>query len=201
MCLHPNVELRALLYSPIFQSSLLCFEFAQLEMMRSWDHWVEEALQKLQHLQLVGSLRPIHLHSAPALEAQKPIEDEFNVFDELQPWDRSAVQVQITEATFQKWVHDIPSSGSVQPFLTCFRIFFFFQFWSYESRFLNFIGDDDGIQSFKKLLLFSTNDYLGLGSHPTIGKAAAKVLLMTLPTCAKIVSLIYCLLSVLKTMQ
>ncbi|XP_021808738.1 8-amino-7-oxononanoate synthase-like [Prunus avium] len=116
--------------------------------MRSWDHWVEEALQKLQHLQLVGSLRPIHLHSAPALKAQKPIEDDFNVFDELQPWDRSAVQVQITEATFQKWVHDIPSSG-----------------------------DDDGTQSFKKLLLFSTNDYLGLGSHPTIGKAAAKVAL------------------------
>ncbi|XP_021803961.1 8-amino-7-oxononanoate synthase-like [Prunus avium] len=119
--------------------------------MRSWDHWVEEALQKLQHLQLVGSLRPIHLHSAPALKAQKPIEDDFNVFDELQPWDRSAVQVQITEATFQKWVHDIPSSGRVQ-----------FNHFSL---------------SFKKLLLFSTNDYLGLGSHPTIGKAAAKVAL------------------------
>lgn len=30
---------------------------------------------------------------------------------------------------------------------------------------------------FRKLLLFSGNDYLGLSSHPTVGKAAAKVLL------------------------
>ncbi|PON39655.1 Pyridoxal phosphate-dependent transferase, major region, subdomain, partial [Trema orientale] len=30
---------------------------------------------------------------------------------------------------------------------------------------------------FKKLFLFSGNDYLGLSSHPTIGKAAAKALL------------------------
>lgn len=30
---------------------------------------------------------------------------------------------------------------------------------------------------FRKLLLFSGNDYLGLSTHPTVGKAAAKVLL------------------------
>lgn len=33
-------------------------------------------------------------------------------------------------------------------------------------------------QQFKRLLLFSGNDYLGLSSHPTIGNAAAKVCLM-----------------------
>ena len=47
-----------------------------------------------------------------------------------------------------------------------------------------FIGDENvygnGVTNnkagkFKRLLLFSGNDYLGLSSHPTIGKAAAKV--------------------------
>lgn len=50
-----------------------------------------------------------------------------------------------------------------------------------------FIGDEDtwsnGVADnkeangrFKKLLLFSGNDYLGLSSHPTIARAVAKVL-------------------------
>lgn len=33
-------------------------------------------------------------------------------------------------------------------------------------------------EKFKKLILFSGNDYLGLSSHPTIGKAASKVCFM-----------------------
>lgn len=83
----------------------------------SWDNWVEQALSKLESLKLIRSLRPIHLHSN--ISQSKPVEiepkndDDFQVFDGLQQWDRDSVEVDIAESTFQRWIRDIPSSGTL----------------------------------------------------------------------------------------
>jgi len=69
-----------------------------------WKKWVEEALTTLDSLRVLRSLRPICL--------QREVDDDaFEVFDEMQQWDRSSVEVQIRETTFRKWMHDAPSSG------------------------------------------------------------------------------------------
>ncbi|KAB2600129.1 hypothetical protein D8674_010400 [Pyrus ussuriensis x Pyrus communis] len=79
-------------------------------MMASWDSWVEEGLQKLKLPQLIGSIRPIYLHRTQD-DTQKPVdEDEFEVHNEIQPWDRPSMEVHILEPTFQKWLNEIPRS-------------------------------------------------------------------------------------------
>jgi len=75
-----------------------------------WQKWVEEALTTLDSLRVLQSLRPICL--------QRGVDDDdafeaFEVFDVMQQWDRSSVQVQIHETTFRKWMHDTPSSGKL----------------------------------------------------------------------------------------
>ncbi|KAA0042611.1 8-amino-7-oxononanoate synthase isoform X2 [Cucumis melo var. makuwa] len=131
--------------------------------MSVWDCCVEEALAKLGLLQLLRSLRPItpsleKLNPEASIEAKK--DDELKVFDEMQPWDRASVEVEIAESTVQKWLLDIPSSGD--EIVT-------------EGGAIKCLVEHP--HQFKKLVLFSGNDYLGLSSHPTIGRAAAKAAL------------------------
>lgn len=57
-------------------------------------------------------------------------EAALEVFDEMQPWDRSSVEVEIGETTFHRWMHDTPSSGTLYNFVffkgwlmvTCFAV-------------------------------------------------------------------------------
>ncbi|KAF4364928.1 hypothetical protein F8388_020642 [Cannabis sativa] len=136
--------------------------------MSLWDYWIEEALSKLNSLQLLRSLRPIYLRNEPqhptnnTTSSKSSFEDEFQVFDEMHPWDRSSVEIQISDATFQNWVHHISSSGDEA---------------DSSGHVLADSETGECPRLFKKLLLFSGNDYLGLSSHPTIGKAAAKAAL------------------------
>ncbi|KHN37445.1 8-amino-7-oxononanoate synthase [Glycine soja] len=122
-----------------------------------WDKWVGEALATLHSLKVLRSVRPICLRNSQPL--QFGVDDgAFQVFDEMQQWDRSSVEVEIAETTFSRWMHDTPSSGDE---IVCSAA----------------VGGDEAgasYEKFKKLILFSGNDYLGLSSHPTIGKAAAK---------------------------
>ena len=94
--------------------------------MSSWDNLVEEALAKLESLKHLLPIRTIHL-SNPNDQQQIPIENHettqssslsqqgkasLQVFNEIQPWDRCAVEVQVAEVAFQRLIHFLPSTGT-----------------------------------------------------------------------------------------
>ncbi|KAF9604086.1 hypothetical protein IFM89_002761 [Coptis chinensis] len=64
------------------------------------------------------------------------------------PADSLHVEIQLSEFTFQEWVHNVPSSGGN--------------------------GNMKPPGSLRKLILFSGNNYLGFSSHPTVRMAAAE---------------------------
>ncbi|XP_054812697.1 8-amino-7-oxononanoate synthase isoform X2 [Prosopis cineraria] len=143
-----------------------------MDIPSAWDYWVGEALARLESLKLLRSLRPIclrkqntHLHVengkqyVPIPEIVGEGDEEFEVFDQMRPWDRSSVEVEIGEPTFNRWMNDTPSPGDE----------------IIRSPLIN--KDPKSHQQLKKLILFSGNDYLGLSSHPTIGRVAAKAAL------------------------
>lgn len=85
-----------------------------------WDNWVAAALSKLETLKVLRSLRPIYVSSHELQkENPRPVEerdDDYEVFDKMQPRDRSAVEIAISDSTFHRWLHDIPSSGTFLSF-------------------------------------------------------------------------------------
>ena len=68
-----------------------------------------------------------------------------------------------------------------------FFYYYYYFFWGLgdEIDYNAVAGDEPEVycQQFRKLILFSGNDYLGLSSHPTVAKAAAKVCLITFNLC------------------
>lgn len=85
----------------------------EMEVSNLWDKWVGEALSKLDSLKLLRSLRPLYLSKEQQEMNNTGVsgEEEYEVFDKMQPWDRSSVNVSISEPTYRKWLLEIPSSG------------------------------------------------------------------------------------------
>lgn len=86
-----------------------------------WEDWLEEALQALQSSMLLRSLRPLAPSEVVAAVAGRDCKSpratgvdtpSFQTFQGLGTWDRAAVEVEVSRATFQCWNQESPSTGS-----------------------------------------------------------------------------------------
>jgi hypothetical protein len=86
-----------------------------------WEDWLEQALQALQSSMLLRSLRPLAPSEVAAAAAgggdcKSPRATgndtpSFQTFQGLGTWDRAAVEVEVSHATFQCWNQESPSTG------------------------------------------------------------------------------------------
>jgi len=123
--------------------------------MSFWEKLVEEAVLSLESKKLLYSgLIPIHF----PINGQIYKEDEIEVYDSVSSQERGSIEVSLLDSTLQAWIRG--DNYSVFPDdVNCFK----------EN------GRDHS--QVTKLVLFSTNDYLSLGSHPSVTKAAATAVL------------------------
>jgi len=86
-----------------------------------WEDWLEQALQALQSSMLLRSLRPLAPSEVVAAVAGRDCKSpratgtytpSFQTFQGLGTWDRAAVEVEVSHATFQCWNQESPSTGS-----------------------------------------------------------------------------------------
>jgi hypothetical protein len=85
-----------------------------------WEDWLEQALRALQSSMLLRSLRPLAPSEVAAVaggdckspQATGTDTPSFQTFQGLGTWDRAAVEVDVSHATFQCWNQESPSTGS-----------------------------------------------------------------------------------------
>lgn len=114
-----------------------------------WDFWVEKSLEVLYTRNHDRSLRPVHMANSSV--------DDVETFDGPMPCDRSSVEVVVRERDFDTWIGEEKTSN--------------FPLGVRDEK-----AEKMGVSpsKLKRLILFSGNDYLGLGSHSSVRKASAK---------------------------
>ncbi|KAH9574727.1 hypothetical protein CY35_01G074200 [Sphagnum magellanicum] len=136
-----------------------------------WEDWLEQALRALQSSMLLRSLRPLAPSEVAAVaggdckspRATGTDTPSFQTFQGLGTWDRAAVEVDVSHATFQCWNQESPSTGA--------------EVCNLEDVLDVPSSGVVAVDSCHKLRLFSGNDYLGLSVHPAVRSAAAEAAL------------------------